>query len=103
MARFRAVDAEAEVVRDLVGYRDKANGLFLLTPGGMEEALSGHALQDIARHLRNQGLLFTNQEKKLQSKHRVAGYRTTLSLYAVKEAVLESPATSSGTNKSDAC
>ncbi|HJT75691.1 MAG TPA: DUF927 domain-containing protein [Gemmataceae bacterium] len=88
-ARFRDCHNEPHAPpRDLAGYRDRPNGLFLLTPDGMKEALDGHSVRDVARHLKASGLLFTNEKDKLQSKHRVAGIDQTVSLYAVRAVIL---------------
>jgi uncharacterized protein (DUF927 family) len=96
-ARFRALDVPAPgdtppvnqpVVRDLAGYIDAGQGLYLFTPEGFREALVGYSSSDVARHLGQRGWLVRNEDERLSSKHRVPGFADPIRLYAVRAAFL---------------
>jgi uncharacterized protein (DUF927 family) len=96
-ARFRARQDAKDVVPNLAGYRDQPAGLFLLTPGGMREALEGFSVQDVARYLRDRSLLVCNESDRLVSSHRVEGVEHHVRLYAVRDEILDAGDSSAGT------
>jgi putative DNA primase/helicase len=87
-ARFRDRKNTDHVFRDLAGYRDRDRGLFLLTPEGAKEALEGHALRDVMRHLQKKKLLFVNETDRLLSGHQICGVDRMVRLYAVRAEIL---------------
>jgi hypothetical protein len=105
-ARFRDRDNVTDhAPRDLVGYRDESQGLFLLTPDGAKEALEGFSVRDVMRHLRGRGWLFTNEGDRLLSGHRVRDLNRVVRLYAVRDAVLgeAAPAEAEGDGYEPGC
>jgi hypothetical protein len=72
-ARFRDRDETHQVVRDLVGYRDRERRLFLKTPEGAREALDGYTVRNVMRRLQGRGWLEVNESDRLLSGHRVRG------------------------------
>jgi uncharacterized protein (DUF927 family) len=87
-ARFREKDDTTHPVRELAGYKDQNNELYLLTAEGAREALEGHAVQDVMRCLLDRDLLFVNEEDRLLSGHRIRGIDRVVRLYAVKASLL---------------
>jgi putative DNA primase/helicase len=81
--RFRDRRDPNQVVRDLVGYRDRPQELFLLTPDGAKEALEGHSTRDVMRHLAKEGLLVSTEKGRLMSGHRISGIDRVVRLYAI--------------------
>jgi uncharacterized protein (DUF927 family) len=92
-ARFRDRDDATKDVRDLAGYKDRQQGLYLLTQEGAKEALEGHSVQDVMRHLLKQGLLHVNEPDRLLSGHRIHGFDRVVRLYAIRAALLGQEAT----------
>jgi len=90
-ARFRPADNDHETPRDLAGYVDPRDGLYLFTPEGFTEAVAGYDVKDVARELRTRQLLFSNEKDRFVSKHqiRIGGEDKRLRLYAVKADILE--------------
>jgi putative DNA primase/helicase len=87
-ARFRDKDDTTHPVRDLAGYKDRQGDLYLLTVDGAREALEGHSVQDIMRHLVDRDQLFVNETGRLLSGHRIRGIDRVVRLYAVKSSLL---------------
>lgn len=90
-ARFRKADNDFETPRDLAGYVNSKDGLYLFTPEGFSEAAGGYDVKDVARELRARRLLFSNESDRFVSKHqiRIGGEDKRLRLYTVKADILE--------------
>ena len=77
-----------EPVRDRVGFVNHAKQLWMFTDAGLVEAAPGNDKTTIARTLRHQGYLFTNETGKLKARIKVGESRPWL--YVVKGTILDS-------------
>jgi uncharacterized protein (DUF927 family) len=90
-SRFRNKSDASNPPRDLVGYRDHVNSLYLLTQEGAKEALEGFSVPDVMRYLADNDYLFKNAKHRLLSNHRITGLNSLVRLYAVKSSLLGPP------------
>jgi hypothetical protein len=87
-ARFRRSADQRTVVRDLVGYIDTGQDLYLFTDQGIKEALHGYPWKAVLAELDRRGFVFKNEGARLKSRHHIAG-KGRPRLYAIRGRLLE--------------
>jgi hypothetical protein len=87
-AHFRSAVDQRTVVRDLVGYIDAGQDLYLFTDQGIKEALHGYPWKAVLAELDHRGFLFKNEGGRLKSRHHIAG-KGRPRLYAIRGRLLE--------------
>jgi len=90
--RFRDADSKNNngiTVHSLVGYYDKARGLYLLTDEGFKEAVEGFNLRGVLSELNKMKLLFKNNGAHNKSLHSIDGIGKRIGLFAIKKSIVE--------------
>jgi hypothetical protein len=87
-AHFRRSGDQRTVVRDLVGYIDTGQDLYLFTDQGIKDALHGYPWKTVLAELDRRGFVFKNEGRRLKSKHHIEG-KGRLRLYAIRASFLE--------------
>jgi putative DNA primase/helicase len=92
-SRFKPVNSKTDsddkviILRDLAGYHDTDNRLYLFTADAFREACRGANHNQVATELLKRGLLFVNESDRRQSKHLIPD-KGPLRFFAVKEDIL---------------
>jgi uncharacterized protein (DUF927 family) len=86
--RFRDFDCETDRIQNLVGYRNRTEGIFYFTSDGFKEACDGHDIQDVARLLRARGVLRAPDGGHLTERVTIPGVGRTR-LYTVLADILD--------------
>lgn len=86
-SRFADLSHDGQPTPNLAGYRDKQERFFYFTAKGLKEACAGHDSRDVARHLKEKGLLDTPDDGRLTQRICVTG-SGRVRVYAVSTALL---------------
>lgn len=87
-SRFADLNHDGQSTINLAGYRDPQEKVFYFTAKGFQEACAGHAARDVARYLKEKGLLETPDEGHLTQRiHPKTSGRVRV--YAVSTALLD--------------
>ncbi|MBT6739558.1 MAG: DUF927 domain-containing protein [Nitrospina sp.] len=81
-------NSKSSQIRDLVGYFDKDDNLFLFTPEGFKEACKGLSFKEIQEDLRKKGFLRINEGNRFTYKKQISGLGR-FRFYAVEGKILE--------------
>lgn len=85
--RFAKQREDGVATPNLAGYRDSQEKFFYFTPGGFREACAGYAVRDVARYLKEKGLLSATDDGHLTKRIDVKG-SGRVRVYAVSTALL---------------
>ncbi|MCU7871925.1 MAG: DUF927 domain-containing protein [Candidatus Thiodiazotropha sp. (ex Lucinoma borealis)] len=88
--RFGSSEIGCTQVRNLAGYHNAAEGLYLFTPEGFREACGGVSEKEVASALIDHRLLHRNNGGHYKSRMSIPGVAKRLQVYAVRKALLES-------------
>jgi hypothetical protein len=88
--RFGASEMGSGQVKNLAGYHNAAEGLYLFTPEGFREACGGVSEREVASALIDHRLLHRNNGRHLKSRVSIPGVAKRLQVYAVRKDILES-------------
>ncbi len=80
---------QSSQIRELVGYIDKNESMYLFTQSGFREACNGLNYKEVLDELRKKGFLYINEGDRLQCKWTISGLEGRPRFYAVKGKVLE--------------
>lgn len=86
-SRFADLSHDGQPTPNLAGYRDKQEKFFYFTAKGLKEACAGLDSRDVARHLKEKGLLDTPDDGRLTQRICVTG-SGRVRVYAVSTALL---------------
>jgi putative DNA primase/helicase len=81
-------NSKSSQIRDLVGYFDKDENLFLFTTEGFKEACKGLNFKEILEDLRGKGLLRINEGHRFTYKKQISGIGR-FRFYAIEGSILE--------------
>lgn len=84
----RGVDNK-ESAREIAGYFDQKDNLYLFTQTAFKEACRGHNIKEVCEELKKQGLLYTNEKARYQCKREIPGLGKRIRFYAIKAEILE--------------
>ncbi|MEW8348575.1 MAG: DUF927 domain-containing protein [Candidatus Thiodiazotropha taylori] len=87
--RFGVSELGSGQVKNLAGYHNAAEGLYLFTPEGFCEACGGVSEREVASALIDHRLLHRNNGRHLKSRVSIPGVAKRLQVYAVREGILE--------------
>jgi putative DNA primase/helicase len=89
-ARFQDVDSR-EAVRDRAGFRDRMQGLYLLTSEAFNEACGSHEPRAVLQALHERGWLLRSDAQRYVSRHTVhtSQGKSRVKLYAVRVQLLD--------------
>ncbi|MCU7933234.1 MAG: DUF927 domain-containing protein [Candidatus Thiodiazotropha sp. (ex Codakia rugifera)] len=88
--RFGSSEIGCGQVRNLAGYYNAAEGLYLFTPEGFREACGGIPEKEVPKALIDHRLLHRNNGSHFKSRMNIPGVAKRLQVYAVRKALLES-------------
>jgi uncharacterized protein (DUF927 family) len=88
--RFSASEMGSGQVKNLAGYHNAAEGLYLFTPEGFREACGGVSERVVAPALIDHRLLHRNNGRHFKSRVCIPGVAKRLQVYAVRKDILES-------------
>ena len=87
-SRFRNLIDEQTMIRDLAGYYDASQELYLFTDDGLKEAASGINLKGVIEELNQRGFLIRKEKSRSKSKFLIPGIGRPR-LYAIHSGLLE--------------
>ncbi|MEW7998738.1 MAG: DUF927 domain-containing protein [Candidatus Thiodiazotropha endolucinida] len=87
--RFAVSEMGSGQVKNLAGYHNAAEGLYLFTPEGFCEACGGVSEREVASALIDHRLLHRNNGRHFKSRVSIPGVAKRLQVYAVRKEILE--------------